>query len=252
MTDIVLITPPPTSNLGVGRSGPWRTNVGGLGVVPVAAAAAAAPKIAALLQKIKPIAQVAEKIGSLVAKLGIPIGGVTQDRFFERYYQIKDIFKAAGYPVEGARHDELLTQFKIRKTQVKDRKSDNYHEEFQRLRLWVIQMLNDSNPGLGDLYAQFFQSFPMMVYSDGKVSNGQMASEPIEALKDFVTIKPGTYDPAIAAKILAENPSETPQAVIQQAKEEPLKPSELPSSSSASSGLLIGGGVLAAAISFLK
>lgn len=169
---------------------------------------AAAPKVVAIIGKIKPIAQIVSKVKDAVGKI-LP-GGVTQDRFFERYDQIKSIFKNAGYPVAGARHDELLTKFRIRKTQVTDKKTNGtYEDEFQRLRQWVVQVLNDSNPGLGDLYGELFPEFPM-------ANKGNMIGEPIEALKEIVGIEPGTFTPQMKNELLSARSAE--QLVQQVAK----------------------------------
>ena len=124
----------------------------------------------------------------------VGLGGVSQDRFFKRYFEIKDIFKNAGYPVSGTVHDNFLTQFKIRKTQVKDKKSKgNYAPEFARLHAWVVAMLNYYNNGLGTIWAQQYPSFEM-------ANLGNIWSEPIKGLAILVkAFPPNTYNPSSSA-----------------------------------------------------
>jgi len=141
-------------------------------------------------------------IGSAVPLIGTAIGtavgaaagfvagsldGASQDRFFDRYFEIKDDFKDAGYPVKGKDHDKRLTEFKIRKTQVKDKKDEGYQAEFNRLHRWAEDMLDDYNPGLGDYWVQVEPSFDLATL--GNISKGEI-TELKELIKMF---PPGTY-----------------------------------------------------------
>lgn len=153
------------------------------------AVVAVATSVIETLGKIKPIAK-------FVGKL--PIGGVTQDRFFDRYYEIKDIFKNAGYGVDTELYGKWLDKFKIRKTQIESpKRKGNYYNEFQRLRDFTINWLNYKNPGLGDVYGAYVPEFAMNITEDGTPSLGQMDGEPIKYLKEFVKIKPGAYKPGM-------------------------------------------------------
>lgn len=115
------------------------------------------------------------------------VGTVSQDRFFVRYSTIRDAFVGAGYlKVPSPFHNEALDKFQIRKTQVDDHKKE-YSAEFERLRQWVVYVLNASNPSLGDDYALLFPRFEM-------ANQGQMQGAPVSALKEIIKFfKPNTY-----------------------------------------------------------
>lgn len=192
--------------------------------VPIALAAANPGTAAAIstglaaLTKIKAVAAVAEKAKALAGKLGI--GGVTQDRFFDRYFQIRDWFVDAGYLKLGSKfHEDALTKYKIRKTQVTDKKSKgNYEPEFKRLHQWCVAVLNNSNPGLGTLWAKYFPAFQM-------ANLGNITSEgALEGLKIVIdAFPPGTFDPAITTL-----PSATAEIVNNEQPQQTITPIQNP------------------------
>jgi len=149
---------------------------------------AAADKALSLLAKIKPVQAALAKIAGLSAKLGIDT--VSQDRFIARVEQVDNIFDAVNYKGIG----DGYSKYKLRKSEVTDKKKEGYQSDYQRLRGYVIERLNVNNPGLGSMYALWVPSFPMAILSDGTRSKGQMATESLTILKEFVQAFPvGTY-----------------------------------------------------------
>lgn len=176
-----------------------RTTIHGLGVLPFVAVAAANPATASAIAA--SLAPLAKTIGPIIASVKniankIGLGGASQDRFFDRYFSIRDAFVGAGYlQVPSAFHSNAIDSFKIRKTQIKD-KGDNYTAEFERLHKWVDYILNSKNPGLGDDYRKLFPQFKM-------ANQGNMYGAPITALKEILRVfKPGTYTPGLLPKLI--------------------------------------------------
>lgn len=151
-----------------------------------------------------PILEQAAKALKLVSGL---VGGVDQSRFFDRYDQIKGALRVAGYPVSGPAWDEMLTRFRIRKTQIDDKKSTGtYAKEFERLRLWSIAVLNKYNTGLGDFYNAVWSAWVMA--NKGNVKNNQI---------DYLTMLIKKYPPAtytgqepMPSKVVPEKYSDSP------------------------------------------
>jgi hypothetical protein len=166
------------------------TIIASAGTVATAATAVGAGSIAAGAAAIGSVVPVVGTAIGLVigATIGLIIaktGGVTQDRFFDRYFEVKDILNKAGYTYPD--HDKLITDLKIRKTQVVDRKkSGSYAPEFARLMKYVIMRLNKNNPGLGDYWGA---NFPMSMANKGNIKG-----ESVAKLKELVRLfPPGTY-----------------------------------------------------------
>lgn len=156
-------------------------------MVPVAIGAVSA------LGKIQKVSQLLGSVNKTISNIAgkIGLGGVTQDRFFERYNELKSSFKNGGYPVSGAKHDELLTSNKIRKTQVEDKKKNgNYEPEFKRLHNWVREMLDFYNPGLGGIWSEQFPQFTMV--NLGNISDKDPALQAAKILIE--NFKPGEFD----------------------------------------------------------
>ena len=149
--------------------------------------AGAALTIETLLTKIKPLAKASEAVQNLAGKIGI--GGVTDDRFIARRDEIIKLFQSTGYlPNESKDSTGLLNKNKIAHADIPDRKTNgNYSAEFQRLRQYIVDVLNLKNPGLGTVYGQYFPTIPM-------VNLGGPDDSFLEALKLVVkSFPPGTY-----------------------------------------------------------
>lgn len=140
---------------------------------------------APVLEKVPVIGKLVDKAKDLLSKVGL--GGSDQDRLIKRYYEIKDFLKSRGYD-SGGNLDTWLDQFNIRKTDLKNNQKQPYWKAaYERLRQFTITWLNYKNPGLGDVYGQLFPEWKM-------VNEGQIYSEPIDALKELVkAFPPGTY-----------------------------------------------------------
>jgi hypothetical protein len=155
-----------------------KINPASIGVVPALALpglAAAAPKLSNLINS----------VSSLLNKIGL--GGVTDERFFKRYVELREIFSQGGYLQVGSQwHEDALTRHQIRKTQVKD-SGDNYTKEFQRLHNWCVDVMNHANPGLGTDYKELFPEFKM-------ANQGNIYSVNVEVIEEIVkAIPPGKY-----------------------------------------------------------
>jgi len=128
--------------------------------------------------------KVATFVKNSFEKMGI--GGTTDNRFFDDYLRVRDAFVKRGYlDLNSDWHKDALTRNRIRRSQVQDK--GNFTKPYQRLRTWIIQVLNHSNPGLGDDYAELFPKFPM-------ATEGGAFNAPMDAAIEIVnTIKPFTY-----------------------------------------------------------
>lgn len=74
-----------------------------------------------------------------------------------------------------------------------------WHDAFMRLRKYIIDRLNDYNPGLGTEYGELFPDFKM-------ANEGQMIGEPIEALKLLVKAFPlGSYNGGASGESLLDS-----------------------------------------------
>lgn len=186
-------------------------------------------KLGPILQKVKALAKVGKAVGKLAGAIGL--GGVTQDRFMARYTEIRDVFVKYGYLTLGSKfHEDALTRNKIRKTQITDKKTKgNYEPEFARLHKWVVEVMNNANPGFGDLYSEIIPAWPM-------ANLGNIVNEPVEALKLLIeNTPPGSFnvntmsndDIALLKQELFEAPSEPiTKEVITAVNTEVLKPLE--------------------------
>jgi len=140
------------------------------------------PAVGAIAGKGK-IKDLAQKALKSVVKLFS--GHVSQDRFIDRYMEYKKILNNAGYSMPDRDHDKLITDLKIRKSQVKDKKygNDTYAPEFERLRNYVIKRLEYNNPGLGGQFGNLWTD--MIMVNKGNVG-GEFGSD----LKEVVTKYP--------------------------------------------------------------
>jgi len=150
----------------------------------IAAAASAFPSI---MKKLKNLSAITKKVSAFGVKFGI--GGVKDERFIKRRDAIKDLFQNNGYTPKG--YLNQMKKFKIDQANIPDRKSDSYKAEYKRLYQWCVAVLNEANPGLGDLYKTYFEGFPM-------ANKGSMISEPYQGLRIFVeTFPPGKWKPGM-------------------------------------------------------
>jgi hypothetical protein len=131
----------------------------------------------------KNLPKIYEAVKKGLAKIGL--GAVSQDRFFDRYFEIKDLLNKAGYTYPD--HDKLITDLKIRKTQVVDKKTKgSYADEFSRLFEYAVTRVNYGNPGMGTYWAEYF---PFQMANLGNIKN-----ESVTRLKEIVNrFPPGTW-----------------------------------------------------------
>lgn len=139
---------------------------------------------------------VAKEAGEQLKKVKNLVGGVTQDRILDRVEEARALFEKYGYN-KGLVN---FKDFKLQKTGIPDKKtgSDTYAPEFERLRKYIIAVLNAYNPGLGEVYSSVWPSFIM-------ANKGNIKSEPLKDLQTLLQTYPvGTYKPTFKEKATAE------------------------------------------------
>lgn len=162
-------------------------------------------------------ADILKNVDATVNKLAgsIGIGGVTQDRFIARTQEIYTAFDNAGYKSSNTKPTDngLYKDFKIGKSQVTDKKTNgNYEPEFVRLHDYVQARLNMYNPGLGDLWSEYFPKFTLV--NLGNISNADPA---LVAMKELIkAFKPGTYKPDAGANAIKSISTLTPEIMTAQ------------------------------------
>lgn len=157
--------------------------------------------------------KVVDTLKDAAAAIGIG-GGADQDRFIDRTLEVDKAFDDAGYNQQKSPGyvsyppGYLFTKYKIRKTQVDDKRA-NYQEDFDRLHGYIRERMNNYNPGLGDYWASIQPSLPL-------VTKGNISKQSLQSFKDLVNqYPPGTYragaDPfaELAAMV---NPGQSPVA----------------------------------------
>lgn len=148
----------------------------------------------AIAQKVPAIADVLSKVNSVADKAvsAVGLGGVSQDRFIDRTLEADKYFDNAGYSGK-TEPGALFTKYKLRKTQVTDKKTKgNYQPEFDRLHAYIVERMNIYNPGMGTAWAQWYPK--LQLANLGNISSKNPAWLGFQEL--VKTYKPGTFNPA--------------------------------------------------------
>jgi hypothetical protein len=151
-------------------------------VTAVLAVASIATKLKDVLSKVKAFKKVADAIKKLTSFLNVP----DESDFIYCRDKVDTWTNTYNYSGGGV----TKANFRILAADIPDKKSkgETYEAEYRRLQQWLVAKMNAANPGLGDLWLEFFPEVKMKDQEESDWNNWNAAKVFMSAFP------PGTFN----------------------------------------------------------